>query len=1384
MTADAQEDLPERIGQRYRVVRLLGRGGMASVYEVIDEVTGKHLAVKQLHAHRAAADGHLARLFEREFHTLTQLAHPRVVAVYDYQNQSEGACYSMELLDGGDLREQQTLPWREVCSLLVDVCSALSLLHSRRFVHRDVTPRNIRRTRDGKAKLIDFGAMVPFGTHKQVVGTPTFTAPEAATGQALDGRADLFSLGATAYYALTGRHAYPARSFATLRNSWRTQPVVPSRYVADIPPDLDQLVMALLSLSAARRPSSAAAVIERLTAIAGLSIEEQLLVQRSFLSTPSLVGRDGVLQQIRKQMIQAARGRGSKLFLTGPRGVGRSRMVDACALEAKLASATVLRADAADAEDGDWGGVRSLLEQLVVELPGEATQLIAAQAGPLAEVWPRVVELMGVGSQSASPPPNLRALVHGALLRLMDSVTRRGLLVVTADDLERVDEPTRAFITLLAQRVAGRRMVVVTAASNEAVAHGIRGLDLLRQEESTITLRPLSASETERLLVSMFGDVPNVLPVAAHLHAVSNGVPAATMQLCQHLLDRDLVGFRDGSWFLPSELDRAALPGSVADALRARIAMLDPSSRSLGQAFALSGERSLTLDQCRLMLAEADRPKILRCLDELVTADIVRASGERYAVSQPMWIPLLRSELDPALEHSLHERIAEMLTQRSDSDFKAAGHLLASGQGQKAIDLLLARLPVASRQLGDEPARLAEYIQALPSDWMHTLEAAVAEAKRLGLPRRLRLTLQLSWLQRLAITTVPRCDLARDIVDQLYADSGLRDYAELEESVPAEQLLSEALTRAQARYDATPEADRGMPPGDSIRELVRVTAHVIGMVGAANDLEFLSSMPSLEPFAPLSPAIRVLQRNVESTCHNFAGRIEQAHAGYLACLELMSDAASVGVGPSLYRYMKLAITYAVTVLETMGGRESAIQRLDALEREPLFEVNATRLRKAWALRQGDTEGADVFVRKSEMLRIRNAPSQFFEGIEGWYEALAFAEIGDVARLRATLHKLDTMAELFRAWQAAPIFARGQIQLLRGDAAGAVESFEAALAKSAAGKVSIWSANARGLLEALAEAGRVDEARERGTNMLREAAVAMLTVQRRDLHIGLASVELAGANYPAALAQLREVDAIREQWPMGAVFGGRCYELRARIAIAMGDARAFEAAAQDCDALFSQSRNPILIGRYQRLLQDAERAGVLTSKANVRARTDDDSAALATERTGQRPAQIDLSACHDLDARVRSVLSLVAERASARHIMLFLMRDGKPRLVGATEHCPAANDIDSLVSQFLNDEIEDSQTAIDPADVITSTVDNDAWTGPTGVQFVPALLSHAARRQRAVTGVLVFDFDGHDHPSDALLAGLSVAFTAANDVVPLVLEPPAAAGGQRARAKAR
>lgn len=379
------------VAARYDVREELGRGGVAVVYRAIDRVTREEVALKVSRQFEDPGQAREAdRFLEREYHALAQLSHPNVVKVYDYVTGTDGAFYTMEYLLGDDLHLAAPMGYREACALLRDVCSALCLVHSRRFVHRDVSPRNVLRVGAMRAKLIDFGALSPMGPSRQIVGTPPFCPPEVLHREPLDARADLYSLGATLYYALCGRNAYPARDFRSLRRLWESPPRAPSQLAQSIPATLDALVMELIQLDPSERPDSAAEVMLRLTSIAGLPVSEQVTVSGAYLVTPNLVGRDHFLTRFRRRLRRAQQGHGRALSVTADRGLGRTRALDACALEVKLAGGSLARADCLDAQQGDYGVARALCQQLFELHPQAAHRAAAADAALLATVVPEL----------------------------------------------------------------------------------------------------------------------------------------------------------------------------------------------------------------------------------------------------------------------------------------------------------------------------------------------------------------------------------------------------------------------------------------------------------------------------------------------------------------------------------------------------------------------------------------------------------------------------------------------------------------------------------------------------------------------------------------------------------------------------------------------------------------------------------------------------------------------------------------------------------------------------------------------------------------------------------------------------------------------------------
>ncbi|HEX6242247.1 MAG TPA: serine/threonine-protein kinase, partial [Polyangiales bacterium] len=245
---------------RYLLEEQLAAGGMGVVWKAADRSTGAEIALKRLTTEGAHA-GAALHAFQREYQVLKGIAHPRIIRVFDYGVDELGPYYTMELLGGHDLREAAPLEWTLACSYLRDIATSLALLHARQFVHRDISPANVRVTPDGHCKLLDFGALAPFGPSRFIMGTAPMVPPEALRGDPLDQRSDLYALGALAYWIVSGRHAYPAKTLSDLPKRWQNVPPSLASLCPGVPTELDQLVMSLLSADPRARPSSAAEVI-------------------------------------------------------------------------------------------------------------------------------------------------------------------------------------------------------------------------------------------------------------------------------------------------------------------------------------------------------------------------------------------------------------------------------------------------------------------------------------------------------------------------------------------------------------------------------------------------------------------------------------------------------------------------------------------------------------------------------------------------------------------------------------------------------------------------------------------------------------------------------------------------------------------------------------------------------------------------------------------------------------------------------------------------------------------------------------------------------------------------------------------------------------------
>jgi len=292
VTASNQAWLGKVVDGRYRVLEVIGRGGMGVVYRVEHLRMGKIAAMKVLHRD-LAQDPDVVGRFEREAAVISKLHHPHTVQVFDFGTAQDALYLIMEYVRGRDLgriiERDGPMPWPRAAPLLAQICGALSEAHELGIVHRDLKPENVLITRStaGRdyAKVLDFGlakldqrnAPKRETERQAIVGTPYFMAPEQIRGDEVDARTDLYSFGALMFELLTGQHLYTgSTAVGVLTKHLTAEADPPSKRVPKlgIPPEVDQLCKKALARDPERRWQSAAELGAAIEAIYAETVGE------------------------------------------------------------------------------------------------------------------------------------------------------------------------------------------------------------------------------------------------------------------------------------------------------------------------------------------------------------------------------------------------------------------------------------------------------------------------------------------------------------------------------------------------------------------------------------------------------------------------------------------------------------------------------------------------------------------------------------------------------------------------------------------------------------------------------------------------------------------------------------------------------------------------------------------------------------------------------------------------------------------------------------------------------------------------------------------------------------------------------------------------------
>ena len=1159
---------------RYAIEGEIGRGGMGVVYAARDTKEDRRVAVKMMRS-----GNHGAVRFRREFQTLARLEHPRVVAVYDFGQSDRELFYTMELLEGGDLHGEGRIELARACAVVRDIASALAMLHARRLLHGDLSPRNIRCTNGGEAKLIDFGLLSTMGPSQEVAGTPPYLPPEALLGLPLDQRADLFGLGAVFYYLLTGQHAFPSRTIDeridALRSGFVPSPV--SALVHDVPTDVDALVTSMLARDRQARPHTAADVIDRIHALADLPAAPELDIARGYVRSAALIGREPEMQLLRQRVEDANEGRGSAVLLRGRTGTGKSRLLRELGLDAQLQGLLVAQVPMDTRGRGPFEGLR----RIVAELERTAPELVATSARPhaeqLAAAIPELGRLATPGRARVplSDPREQRLVLQREVADWLHALSRDRPLALLLDDIQRCDESTAAVLLALARRITDRHILIAGSLRDDEPPLAEAPISALTQVAQTVTIKGLGARDLEALVIASFGDVPGVRRLADFLRSKTGGSPLLAADLLSALVDAGTIRYSGGMWMIADVIEAETLPDSVHASCDAQVAALRPGSRDVAELLAVHGG-PVSLETCVALVGDATQT--FEAIDELLEREILVGSRFAHTFRHDGVEEAVLRRIDAPRRRALHLRVGTVLAEHVDAagerDAEVGWHLVAGGETYAGAQ----RLETAGRRLF-ESTSFRDAIRPLST----TLE--VYERDDLHLDRLPELYYMLSLSGFFADHDVAARS-SRRALELLAERSGIARIGKLQRLVGTRAGFFGGVVATALARRRIPRARRGPGPKSALNMFARTAIMRAGLALAQTERDVLVELHEL-----MKPLSEIRIGNLDRV-FRFLTMMEGVSFGRFGEVRrtagpLLSEASQRRSGTWAtdfeLRVFHGAVRFVYGLALAHSRRDDALENIEALEglQVKLWELGAQQLRQAYHLRRGETDAAQEILSRLELSYVElGAVWQVELGLAPG-TALARALIDDVLGLRRSIDQLERLVGRGLGYTGALDMAWADYHRLHGEydeALAAVERASKGFAGGGFGRG--WCLTARA--HVLLDAGRLDEAAAAVRTATRYIADPIHRDDGIYFRCGRVAALLRAEQGDVAGAAAMLDRLIDEGVPTeNPAYLGLLHEARALVARKQEDEDAFDRHRRSAEAWFQSTDNPVLIARMDR-----------------------------------------------------------------------------------------------------------------------------------------------------------------------------------------------------------
>ncbi len=624
-------DLSAVANGRFRDAFCVGSGGFGDVYKVYDRRRGETVALKIL---RGSSPSALLR-FKNEFRKLGNVRHPNLVGLYELISEEPGWMFTMEYLHGVDflryagivegafvnpLEERE----RRIRSALPQLAAALTALHERGLLHRDLKPTNVMVANE-RVCVLDFGLVHNFedeaGASSTIAGTPEYMSPEQGSGLPLSEASDWYAVGVMVYEALTGSLPFRGTTHQLLQKKQYGPPPPPADLDSGISADLNALCVRLLHPEPAERMAAAGRIGR--TAPAPSPARTQA-AQPSH--KPQLFGRDRELQMLQSAFTRSVEGRPVIAHVHGPSGVGKTMLVREFLSQAKSAYplTLVFAGRCYQSESVPFQGLDDLVDSMAQHLrhlgQAEISAVLPRNYTLLLRMFPVLGQIRHTELRSALPldSTELRARAFAALRELLGRLAARHRVILAIDDLQWGDLDTSAFLTEFTQSADAPPLLLILSYRSEdiEVLSWLKHLNALPvegrssfTEQRHLNLGCLAPGDTARLATSLAHD-------SAHrdervLQAVveqSGGDPFLVHEIMRWIEDNGTAAAAAGQFH-------------VDTALLSRFEVLAPPERRMLELVAVTGQ-PLSFEVLQKCIGQ---PESLAARDRLLSQRLLRS---------------------------------------------------------------------------------------------------------------------------------------------------------------------------------------------------------------------------------------------------------------------------------------------------------------------------------------------------------------------------------------------------------------------------------------------------------------------------------------------------------------------------------------------------------------------------------------------------------------------------------------------------------------------------------------------------------------------------------------------------------------------------------------